>query len=300
MESSEEALYQGNFKYVFVPADLTQAISEREASKSGGLEKDALRLLAEEYFSPVKSISSSVEIVSLLLPIRDFNFVSISMYCDQVGKNKNLSINSRASSIASLCNHKDPIHGDVFFGKAHDDESKPWVRLDFTLADLSSEADWLKLAAVKNAERRSGAYSTSGVLQNMLKQGNTQYIDSEKESKEEAPAGEKVENEALSWTQTSDEVEVKVKIPGQLKSSDLDIKIKSNRLQIRLKSGQAIANASQGKVGRLFEEGGAELFRRIDVDGSNWEIEKSKDGQFTTVVFTLSKDSSANWLDLIV
>lgn len=299
--TDSEALYQGNFKYIFVPVDNSQAIAELEASKAGGLEKDALRLLAEEHFtSTVKSISSSVEIVSLLLPVPDFNFISISMYCDQVGKSKNLPINTRATSIATLCHHKDPIHGDVFFGKAHDDESKPWIRLDFTLADLSSDADWVKVAQVKNVGKK-GAYSTSGVLQSMMKQGNTQYIDSNQveEVGNDSSSSDKVENDALSWNQTSDEVEVKVAIVGKLKASDLDIKIKSNRLQIRLKSGQTIPNSNQGKVSKLFMEGGAELFGRIDVEASTWQIEKSKDNENTTIVVTLSKDTSMRWLDLL-
>lgn len=38
------------FKYLFIPADINIKVDEREASKSGGLENDALRRGAEEDF----------------------------------------------------------------------------------------------------------------------------------------------------------------------------------------------------------------------------------------------------------
>jgi hypothetical protein len=307
MEDETPEIYQGNFKYIFVPCDTTNAISEREAPKAGGLEKDALRYLAETQFvgsGSIPNISSSVEIVTLLLPHPDYNFVGVSMYCDQMGKSKNLPVNSRASSIASLCKHSEPVHGDVFFGKFHDDESKPWVRLDFSLKDMSSDAEWIKVAQSKNREGAKSA-STSSVLQQMMKQqqgnnNNTQVITSDSsEGKTDVSFAERSENNALKWSQTEDEIEMKVAIPGTFKSSDFNIIIRPTKLQILLKSGAAIPFSQEGNVGRIFSSGGAELSKRIDADSSAWQLEKSKDNKETTIVLTLAKDSKANWTQLL-
>jgi HSP20 family molecular chaperone IbpA len=303
MEESSE-IYQGDFKYIFIPCDPTVPITEHTAPKAGGLEKDALRLLAENHFNGGRenSLSTSVEIISILLPCQDYNFVGVSMYSDQLGKNKNLPINNRAVSVATLCKYSEPIHGDVFFGKYHDDESKPWVRLDFSMDDLKSDAEWIQVAQIKNKEGKKAA-STSSVLENMMKQqqgnnnNNTQFISNAEEEK--GPSGPRTENEALNWTQSEDEVEVRVKVPGNLKASDFNIQIKSSKLQILLKSGQTIPFSSEGNVGKIFQAGGAELARKIDPDSSSWQLEKSKDGKETTIILTLGKDSKARWLELL-
>lgn len=311
----ESLLYQGNFKYIYVPCELSQPSSERLAPKAGGLEKDALRLLAEEHFDPSSNglKGSSVEIVSLLLPAQDYNYVGVSMYCDAIGKNKQLPINQRASSIANLCNHQEAIHGDVFFGKYHDDESKPWVRLDFSMDDMNSDAEWCKIAQVKNQGAQRKAYSTSSVLQNMMnnKNGNgpaiitpdnlttapthVQHYDNGEDSK--------TENEALKWTQTADEIEMKIKLPGVFKSSDFNIQIKSKKLIILLKSGKSIPLTTEftnnEKITQIFQSTGGELFQKIDPDSSSWQLSKSKNGNETVLEITLAKTSAARWLELL-
>jgi hypothetical protein len=298
-----DPMYEGTFKYIYVPADNTFPITEHDITKSGGLEQDALRLLAENHFSSGKdntSMGPSVEIVSLLLPSPQYNFIGVSMYCDSVGKLKELTLNERATSLSKVCNHADPIYGDVFFGKFHDDESKPWQRLDFTMDDMSSQAEWCKKAQEFNKRGRSGGYSTSSVLQNMLKQGNTQFIDGEQEPNVIINK-DTTESDIVTWNQTEDEIEVKVQLPVLVKSSELNIQIKPKSLQILLKSGVSIPSTSSSdeKINKIFQAGGAEFAKRIDTDSSAWQLEKSKDGKQSIIVLTLAKDSKGNWSSLL-
>jgi hypothetical protein len=298
-----DPMYEGTFKYVYVPADNTSPITEHEITKSGGLEQDALRLLAENHFSPGKdsnSMGPSVEIVSLLLPSPQYNFIGVSMYCDAVGKLKELPLNERATSLSKVCNHADPIYGDVYFGKVHDDESQPWQRLDFTMSDMSSESEWCKKAQEYNKRGRSGGYSTSSVLQNMLKQGNTQHIGGEEEPNVVSNK-ETAESDILSWNQTEDEIEVKVTLPILVKSSELNIQIKPKSLQILLKSGVSIPASSSNdeKINKIFQAGGAELLKKIDNDSSAWQLEKTKDGKQSIIVLTLAKDTKGSWSSLL-
>ncbi|RYH10028.1 hypothetical protein EON65_39735, partial [archaeon] len=202
---------------------------------AGGLQSDALRLHAEQQFGG--GGSGAVEIVSLLLPTPQNGFIGISMYCDQAGKTKELPLNQRASSIASICHYHSPIHGDVFFGRYHDDESMEWERLDFTSADLSSDAEWVQSAQRMNKNKNMASGTSSGMLQNLLKANNTSVVDEFAINPTSSSAQERSEDKYVHWSQTSEEVEVRVTLPltstpNPIKASDLAIKIKSKFLHI--------------------------------------------------------------------
>jgi hypothetical protein len=219
------------------------------------------------------------------------------MYCDATGKAKNFEINSRATSIANLCGYNMQVYGDAYFGKYHDDESMEWERLDFSSADLSSEADWLKLAQRMNQGKKLGGATTSGLLQNMLKSNNTTVIDEEKLSEDTTNSSNA--DPYLTWNQTSDEMEVRIKLPisHNIKSSELDIKIKGKFLQVIPKRANSMepwagANESLHKVMTT----GADLWGNIDVDSSAWTLEKHSD--HTNIVITLAKSRNVNWPNL--
>jgi hypothetical protein len=327
----QEAPTMSNFSYVFVPSDSTRSIAAHVADKSGGLDQDALRLSAESHFAGIvpenfqqvqeealhamlkeKGVNNhqmvkataagmvgAVEIVTLLLPCPDNNFTSVSMYCDQNGKNKGLPLNQRASSIAKVCGHSGEIYGDVFFGRCMDDESKPWERLDFTIADLSSDAPWVKEAQQRNKGKSLGGYSTSGVLQNMLNSNKTSVIDGNAPVVHPGTSGDVSETEFITWTQTKEEMEVRVKLPiSNVKSSDIDVKIHSKSLQVMLKSGQTISpEEGSSTVHKIVQKGGGELWAAIDPDCSAWTLDKTKHGD-VFVVCTLAKNVETQWPQL--
>jgi hypothetical protein len=323
-----EEVITGTFSYVHIHADDTLPISLLTASKEGGLEKDELRLFAERYFSQFSSSSfvneqkkmlnelsqaqggnvgdsfsglpASVEIVVLQLPCAANGFIGVSLYCDQSGKLKNMEINKRASSLCGACAHANVIYGDAFIGRYHDDESLPWERLDFTLDDLNSDSAWVEDAKMRNAGK---SYSTSGVLQNMLNSKNTAMINDDPYANLPNPrtvdTTDKKLNDYLTWSQTSEEVEIKLRLSREVKKSDIQVKLQSKKIQILVKNNQLPIDESLSttSVGQLFTAAGAVLGGSIDADCSAWTLEKTTGGEIL-LVFTLAKAKEVTWTDL--
>jgi hypothetical protein len=284
------------FKYIFVPVDITAGITELLGDLNSGLQNDDLRVSAERHFCASSGGSSnSVEIVSLMLPCAANGFIGVSMYCDQNGKAKNQELNSRATSFAHLCGYTSmTVHGDAFFGRYHDDESMEWERLDFSADDLSSDANWVKEAQRMNYGKKMGGATTSGLLQNMLKSNNTAVIDGDKEAMETV---QEDHNPFLSWSQTSDEIEVRVKVTGLVKASDLDIKTRSKHLQVVPKTSYTKLEpwtSSMASLHAVMTGDGAELWGNVDPDSSAWTLDKGQDGD-ATVVLTLAKTRNGSW-----
>jgi len=317
----------GTFTFVYIPSDLSSAITVQSASKSGGLESDALRLASESHFASnttsefraehdkmvnemfdskgmkaqgsYPGLALSVEIIVLQLPTVENGFTGVSMYCDQNGKLKKLDLNSRASSLCQSCGHLNQIYGDVFVGRYHDDESLPWERLDFGLDDLNSDASWMLDAKRKNEGRASGAYSTSGVLQNMLKSDNTAVIngdfaDYRQKVKE---LGDHVETEFLEWSQTNDEVEVRIRTGQNINKADIAVKMQAKKLQVTIRNATASWSDSSSAASKILSPTGAELYSTIDPDCSAWTIDRSKHDD-AVIVFTLSKVREVRWPQL--
>ena len=306
------------FKYGFIPVDLTSSIKIQDASTEGGLERDALRLAAEAHFAAATStefreqqdkimndylvsrggtagsfpgLSSAVEIVVLQLPTRDNGYIGVSMYCDQNGKLKNFELNTRATSLVQACGHANQIFGDTFIGRYYDNEEFPWERRDFDYSDMNSDATWVAEAYKRNQGRPSGAYSTSTVLQNMLNSNNTAVINDKAEPTRMARTAftdDAVIDDHITWSQTGEEVELKLTLPTETKKTDLAVKIQPKRLQIVVKSDPSLADTNP-----VFGAGAA-LWGNIDSDCSAWTIEKSSTGK-VVVVFTLAKANSVEW-----
>lgn len=293
------------FKYVFVPADSSAKIIEYVGSTSGGLDKDELRLKSEEFFSSSHAdainpmgTAGSVEIVSLMLPCAANGFIGVSMYCDSYSKTRNLDGNARATSIANICGYTMQVLGDVFFGRYHDDESMDWERLDFGIEDLSSDAAWVAAAHQMNKGKKMGGATTSAMLQNMLNSNNTAVVDGAADDK--PSGGEQTLDDFLCWSQGNDEIEVKVRVQGPVKASDLAIKIRSKHLQVLPKAaGRLEPWASAGDSLHPIMRGGADLWGAIDPDCSGWTLEKGK-GEEVTIVFTLAKAKAISWPALVI
>jgi hypothetical protein len=308
------------FKYAFVPADLTSAIAILEASTSGGLERDALRLSAEAHFAAGTSkefreqqdkilneylvsrggtagtfpgMASAVEIVVLQLPSQSNNFVGISLYCDQNGKLKNLELNTRATSLVQACGHANQIFGDAFIGRYYDNEEFPWERRDFVFEDMQSDAAWVIEARNRNQGKNAAtAYSTSSVLQNMLNSNNTAMINDAPKSTTMARTdfvADQPIDDNLTWSQTSDEVEIRLKLNKDVKKSDLAVKLQSKKLQITVKNDSSLTLTHP-----VFGIEGSPLSNSIDPDSSAWTLEKSSAGD-VIVVFTLAKSKPVQW-----
>ena len=95
--------------------------------------------------------SASCEILCLTIPTKGNGYQSVSMYISPF--TDGLTLNERASGILLACGHQLPesagqnkpgIYGDVFIGRAYDNEEEEWKRMDFTLEDLMPNSQWIR------------------------------------------------------------------------------------------------------------------------------------------------------------
>ena len=106
-----------------------------------------------------------VENIALLSHSRDFGFIGVNLYVDDEGSIKGAPRNVRASEIAHCCGKPIDVKGDAFLARVLDDGDN-FERLDFTLPEVSSEAEWVKFAQAQAAKRRA-AESGAEVLRRM-------------------------------------------------------------------------------------------------------------------------------------
>lgn len=179
------------FKYVYIPADNSDPIQQFEESMEEGKEVESLLDRLKSHFrktGPTKTTAqlnqqrhqllqtlpqgatvdqrmldiatslNMVETVSLLSHTRDHKFVAINLYVDDEGMVKNLPINKRASEIAQCAGNPIEVRGDAFLARVLDDGDN-FDRLDFTIDEISSNAEWVQHAQIQNAKRRSAEAS---------------------------------------------------------------------------------------------------------------------------------------------
>jgi len=179
------------FKFVYIPSDNSEPIQQCEESIKEGKEVESLLDRLKSHFrttGPTKSTSqlnhqrhqllqtlpqgatidqrmldiatslSMVETVSLLSHTKDHNFIAINLYVDDEGMVKNLPLNMRASEIAQCAGNPIEVRGDAFLARVLDDGDN-FDRLDFTIDEISSNAEWVKHAQIQNAKRRSAEAS---------------------------------------------------------------------------------------------------------------------------------------------
>ncbi|KAH8741816.1 hypothetical protein FG386_001390 [Cryptosporidium ryanae] len=147
MDSLDEIVHE-KFFYVYIPYHESDEVEVREFS---GKELDFKNLLRSHFSSKLRSIeisrlqetlnkdsnapdklveqailnSQNYEIISLILPSKDNNYVATNAYIDSVGRIKDMPINPRASKICST-----DVRGDCFISSSFDDEYV-FKRVDF-------------------------------------------------------------------------------------------------------------------------------------------------------------------------
>jgi hypothetical protein len=241
------------------------------------------------------------------------------MYCDKEGGLKKLDLNERATSLAITCNHQIKVYGDAFIGRFSDDESKDWSRLDFGYTDMNSDALWIIETKKQNYGKKMDSYSTSGTMQNLM---NNQNIATKTTSSTSSPLiqskienAKKIENDVFDCCQTTEEVEIRFKINKNIKPTDLKIIVHFNKLQIKLPLTEIeiITNNLSTTINsksdlhfldfkQLIDEKGANLFDKIGVDNSTWNIEedfKNNKNNEKYVVITLAKTNTNNKMQLL-
>ena len=296
------------FRCVHILSDGT--VKELAFSTAGGLEDDALQKYCREYFQPPdlkiqrdaieqalkqqgtdpSSIDERllqhygdirVEIKTLAPPSPINAYIGVSMYCDANAGPHNAILNDRASNIAIRCGYPSPIYGDVFISRVFDNEDMEWTRKDFLVSDLASDAPWLTQAEAINRGKNMNSFTTSGTLSNL---SNT----SENKSSSH--------NSLLQWSQTSEDIEIKVFFPLKYATKDVRVVVKPTQLKLAFPS--ILGSEEDRELRKLQEPDGMELFGKVKVDESGWSIDS--EGGRRCLSITLTKAAEGlRWLTLL-
>lgn len=240
------------FTYVKIPVDSNDPVLELSASKAGGLENDDLIKSARYFFSQQsKAAVPSCDIMALSIPLPGNNYRAVSMYCsDDSTVLAKMSENIRATKLVTACGHSLPqaIRGDVFLGRAYDNEEFEWERVDFLASDAEPTADWCRVARSAGGGGGHGgsANSLSGLVQQQLKVSNNMkgggaphvITTPPQSSKMYGMDGASPVTESWgSWTQNSSgEVELKFLYDENIRPKDCQIDFKRNQLSIVVQS----------------------------------------------------------------
>eukprot|EP00451_Oxyrrhis_marina_P009656 CAMPEP_0204321032 /NCGR_PEP_ID=MMETSP0469-20131031/7942_1 /ASSEMBLY_ACC=CAM_ASM_000384 /TAXON_ID=2969 /ORGANISM="Oxyrrhis marina" /LENGTH=294 /DNA_ID=CAMNT_0051302299 /DNA_START=61 /DNA_END=945 /DNA_ORIENTATION=+ len=218
--------------------------------------------------------ATSVDLFPLAVPMKDNGFHGVTLYCDDKGIAKSLPPNVRAIGLASVLGYPGQnFRGDIFLSRTFDDDDA-WRRVDFTLADCSSSAEWVAHQSALRAKAASaprslsdltaqlgggGPQVTGGGAPPMLTQSALQTGGEEKEFK---------------WSQSEEEVEVLVPVPSGTTKKDVTVKF-------------GMATVTVAVCGRPIVDGS--LGGKVVPDGCTWTLVDD------ALQITLEKAQGAPW-----
>lgn len=104
-----------------------------------------------------------VENVALLSNSAEHDFVGVNLYCDDEAGVLGAATNVRASEIAHRAGKQLDVKGDAFLARVRDDGNDVFERLDMTLADVSSSAEWVRQAEAQNRKKAEGESAASAM-----------------------------------------------------------------------------------------------------------------------------------------
>ena len=191
------------------------------------------------------------------------------------------------------------IKGDCFIGRAFDDEREEWERRDFPVADASADARWVAQAKAANSGKNLSSYRTSGIQQQMLGGGGSSggLLTGNKHQQEGQERGqEQGANGYLSFTESSEEVEVRFSLPTGCTAGALAVAFGARKLSVRLKSGETLADVHSALQSAA---GGADLAGPIIKDDSTWAV--AIEGGKPVLTVTMAKvEGSPIWRHFLV
>lgn len=190
-----------------------------EKTRSGEMSGEALEGLLS---------ATSVEIFPLMMPTKDTGFEALSVYCDDKGIAKGLEDNTRMSALAQAASYAgQTFKGDCFIGKVYDDTEDEWRRIDFTLADCSSDASWVTAVRRQRANRSSGDMKS---LADKIGMNNPAQISGSAQQGEAASG----DHENYRWKQVGDEVEITLKSEGLAAGDKTQVKVNFTRKHLKV------------------------------------------------------------------
>ena len=316
-----------SFKYVFIPADASCAMEELTMEIPEGKEIECLLDTLKEHFRNAsgtvgsseeqkaifkgqlesqsgKAIDDSlmdiasrmqmVQPVALLPGGRATNFEHINCYVDDRGISKGLSRNDRACGLATECGAPSDIVGDAFIARILDDDDR-FERKDFTLAEVSSSAPWVKRAFELNVQKKQNAGDVQEQLRAMgAMNGAAENLGLQEQLPEPTDpaligAVDRDADHGYSWMQEGEDVVVTVPVPAETSKGDVKCVIKKQSMHLEV--------ATLPEERRVVVDGSLELCFEVKIDECSWSMLTNKDGT-KRVEVTLTKGKEMRWLCL--
>lgn len=313
-----------SFKYVYIPADSSSALEELTMEIPEGKEIECLLDTLKEHFRSaggtvgtkaeqqakfraqleeqsgkkiddnlmdIASRMQMVQPVALLPGGVSTNWEHINMYVDDRGISKGLPRNDRACGLANECGAPADIVGDAFIARIIDDDDR-FERHDFTLAEVSSSAPWVKRAFDANLKKQQNA----GDMQEQLKamgamNGAAQALNLQEQLPEPTDpaligAVDHDVKHGYSWMQEGEDVVVTVQVPAETSKGDVKCVIKKQSMHLEV--------ATLPEESRVVIDGSLELCFEVTVDECSWSILKNSDGT-KRIEATLTKGKEMRW-----
>ena len=314
------AMIKNTFQYIFIPADSSLPVESRAGNTSGGLSNDELVQTAKQYFfeqsgggeqarmlreaSPEERLvivqrfresqsennnyaqlaqltdsqildflesqhaNPHCEIMALTVPTVGNNYQAVSMYVSEASNKRN----DRASNLLESCGHRLPeysgqstpgIYGDVFVGRCYDNEGEDeWRRVDFGPEDMNESADWIQIARSQGGGGGSGASNVASL---------TGTLGQLKQQQEDL---------GYTWSQTSDDVELKFSVPSNIKSKAVIVKFSRSALTINVDGDTILEGPTGGNV---------------SVDDSTYTLQDDDQGGRELCIVLGKKDEGRTW-----
>jgi hypothetical protein len=238
--------------------------------------------------------AAACDISALTVPLQANDFIGVSMYVAQDGVAHALPTNPRATALVAAAGHavQTDIVGDVFVGRYKDDEiADIWQRLDFTVADADSGADWCRQARKKGGGGGSGksaAASLGNLVQKTQQQGaggGMQVMDTSGGAAGAtantgfgANGAAPVQEVWGTWTQTNDEVELKFTVATGTKGKYCKVLFGRQTLKVSV-AGQVLLQGA--------------TFDLVITDESTFTLQD--EGDIKELCITLAKTEQRTW-----
>ena len=183
-------------------------------------------------------VSPSCDISALTIPMTSNDYKAVSLYAADNAPAQDLPFNARATALMTACGHNvggsgGGVHGDVFVGRAHDNEATDvWERVDFIATDADPGAPWCRVARQSGGGGGAGkaaAHSLSQLVQQTQQQQSSNQQPMQILDGQNSNSNSNNSNFGMNgappmmeswgqWTQTDEEVELRLSVAAGTKS----------------------------------------------------------------------------------
>lgn len=207
----------------------------------------------------------SVEKFTLVHSTEANHYTSVYIYLDEAGMLKRLPLNKRATDFAARAgyNPAPQFYGNVFLGRVM---ARPYPRnVSFHLGqDTAKDAKWLQQATMENLAHQTALNKITGRNETQAAIAGTD--------------GTEKKEDAYSWTQTEEELEMVVALANNATSKDVGVKFLPQSIEIKCQKEPVLL---------------LQFFEHVDPDGCTWTLDRN--GDEVKLVVTLEKVEQALW-----